>query len=277
MKLGWLSDLHLNFLDAPGRRRFIEELAERPVDAWLFSGDLGEAPTVGTYLQELDTLLPVPLYFVLGNHDFYRGSIAGVTDELEALSRTRNGLVWLTAAEPQLLAPDLAVVGDDGWGDARLGDPLGSLVLFNDFFLIQELTGHQRPELIRRLNLLGDESVRRLGPKLEEAAEQCRNVVLVTHVPPFEGACWHEGSTSSEGWLPWLTCAAVGRAILDVAGRHAATSFLVLCGHTHSPGRYAPAPNVVVYTAGAAYGHPTIQASVEFDGTSIGFAVWRDR
>lgn len=273
MKLGWLSDLHLNFLDAPGRRRFIEELAERLVDAWLFSGDLGEAPTVLGYLEELATLLPVPLYFVLGNHDFYGGSIRGVTEEVDSLARSRDGLVWLTAAEPQLLTPDLAVVGDDGWGDGRLGDPLGTLVVFNDFLLIQELTGHSRRELIRRLNLLGDESARRLGPKLEAAAERCRNVVVVTHVPPFEGASWHEGNTSSDGWLPWLTCDAVGRAILDVAGRHPATSFLVLCGHTHSPGRYAPAPNVVVHTAGAAYGHPTMQASVEFDGRTIRLAV----
>jgi Icc protein len=273
LKLGWLSDLHLNFLDAPGRRRFIEDLAERPVDAWLLSGDLGEAPTVGAYLQEFDTLLPVPLYFVLGNHDFYGGSIAGVTEELDSLSRTRDGLVWLTLAEPQLLAPDLALVGDDGWGDARLGDPFGTPVVFNDFLLIRELTGHQRLELVRRLNLLGDDSARRLGPKLEAAAGRCRNVVVVTHVPPFEGACWHEGNTSSDDWLPWLTCDAVGRAILDVAGRHAATRFLVLCGHTHSPGRYAPAPNVLVHTAGASYGHPAIQASVEFDGGSMRLAV----
>jgi hypothetical protein len=61
----------------------------------------------------------------------------------------------------------------------------------------------------------------------------------------------------------------VGGAILDVASRHAATGFLVLCGHTHSPGRYAPAPNVVVHTAGASYGDPTIQAFVEFDGGAI--------
>jgi Icc protein len=269
LKLGWLSDLHLNFLDAPGRRLFIEELAGREADAWLLSGDLGEAPTLVAYLEELASLLPVPLYFVLGNHDFYRGSIAGVTEEVVSLSRTRDGLVWLNAAEPQFLTPDLALVGDDGWGDARLGDPLGSLVIFNDFFLIQELTGHQRPDLVRRLKLLGDESARRLGPKLEAAAERCRNVVVVTHVPPFEGACWHEGNTSSDGWLPWLTCDAVGGAILDVASRHAATGFLVLCGHTHSPGRYAPAPNVVVHTAGASYGDPTIQAFVEFDGGAI--------
>jgi Icc protein len=273
LKLGWLSDLHLNFLDAPGRRRFMEELAARTEDAWLFSGDLGEAPTVVAYLEELGTLLPVPLYFVLGNHDFYRGSIEGVTEDVASLSRSRDGLVWLTEAEPRLLAPGLALVGDDGWGDARLGDPQGTLVMFNDFFLIQELTGHRKPELVRRLNLLGDESARRLGPKLEAAAGQCRNVIVVTHVPPFEGACWHEGTTSSEGWLPWLTCDAVGRTILDVAGRHAATRFLVLCGHTHSLGRYAPAPNVLVHTAGASYGDPSVQGFVDFDGGSMRLAV----
>jgi hypothetical protein len=64
----------------------------------------------------------------------------------------------------------------------------------------------------------------------------------------------------------------VGRAILDVAGRQPATSFLVLSGRTHSPGRSAPAPNVLVHTAGAICGHPAIQGSVELDSGSMKLA-----
>jgi predicted phosphodiesterase len=273
MNLGWLSDIHLNFLDAPFRRQFVENLSARSVDAWLLSGDVGDAPSVVDYLQELATGLSVPLYFVLGNHDFYRGSIREVTKEVRRVCRSSDRLVWLSQVGPQFLAPNLALVGDDGWGDGRLGDPFGTPVELNDFLLIEELAGHTRPELVRRLNRLGDESAARLGPKLEEAATACTNLVVVTHVPPFEGASWHEGRTSSHDWLPWFSCDAVGRAILGVAERHPATSFLVLCGHTHSPGQYSPVPAVVVHTAGALYGSPVVQRLVELDGPHITLSV----
>lgn len=277
MRLGWLSDIHLNFLDVLGREQFMETLSARSVDAWLLSGDVGEAPSVVPYLKELERAVSAPVYFVLGNHDFYRGSFRTILSEVHSLAQSSDRLVWLTRDGPQLLAPNLALVGDDGWADGRLGDPLGTPVELNDFHLIEELTGHPRSELVRRLNRLGKESAARLGPKLEEAARECENVVVVTHVPPFEGASWHEGGISSPDWLPWFSCEAVGMAILRAAEGHPDTDFLVLCGHTHSPGQYSPVSNVVVHTAGASYGRPAVQATLEFDATLISLNLRRDR
>jgi len=268
MNIGWLSDIHLNFLDALGRERFIEGLSAKPVDAWLVSGDVGEAPSVVGYLSELAFGVTTPVYFVLGNHDFYGGSLRSVLAQVHSLYRSSDRLFWLTRSGPQFLAPGLSVVGDDGWADGLLGNPFETPVELNDFRLIEELTGLSRSELVKRLNRLGEDSAARLGPKLHEAAAQCEKVVVVTHVPPFEGAAWHEGRTSSPDWLPWFSADAVGRTILEVADRHRDTNFLVLCGHTHSPGQYSPIPNVVVHTAGASYGHPTVQGVIVFDGPS---------
>jgi hypothetical protein len=92
-------------------------------------------------------------------------------------------------------------------------------------------------------------------------------VIVVTHPPPFEGATWHEGSTTSDEWLPWFSCKAAGDALLEVAEKHPDTSFLVLCGHTHSGGVYSPRANVEVRTAPAEYGSPVVQAVVELDGS----------
>ncbi len=269
MKLGWLSDIHLNFLDDASRGRFLESLSVHPVDAWLLSGDVGEATSIVGYLQELAREIQVPMYFVLGNHDFYRGSIRGVVAEVASMARSSDRLAWLTSADPEPLAANVAVVGDDGWADGRLGDPLGTPVELNDFYLIEELTGHPRAELVQRLNRLGDHAAARLGPKLEDAAERHAHVVVVTHAPPFEGATWHEGEISSPDWLPWFSCDAVGSAILRCAETHSETRFLVLCGHTHSPGQYSPRPNVAVLTARATYGHPVVQAVIELDGSSV--------
>ena len=263
MKLGWLSDVHLNFLDASARLRFFEDLSQHKVDGWLLSGDIGEADSVVSYLREFEDLLPVRLYFVLGNHDFYRGSIAQVKADIHRLSSRSEQLVWLTDTDCADIGNRVGIVGDDGWSDARLGNALGTPVELSDFYLIKELTGHTRSELVQRLNELGDEAAERLGKKLDDAASRYANLVVVTHPPPFEGATWHQGTTSWPDWLPWFSCAAVGEAILDVARAHPETDFLVLCGHTHSSGRYTANSNVTVHTAQVEYGRPAPQAVIE--------------
>ena len=51
-----------------------------------------EADSVAQLLTEMATAFEVPLYFVLGNHDFYRGSIAGVRDSVAKLCATSERL-----------------------------------------------------------------------------------------------------------------------------------------------------------------------------------------
>lgn len=157
-----------------------------------------------------------------------------------------------------------AIVGDDSWADARFGDPEGTPVDVNDFYLIKDLAGLSRRDIICTLNGLGDASAARLFPKLCKAAELCRQVVAVTHVPPFKEAAWYGGKPSSDEWLPWFACRAVGDAIIECARSHPETNFLVLSGHTHGAGTYSPAPHVTVLTESATYGWPRIQKVFEF-------------
>ena len=265
MKLGWLSDIHLNFLDEEARARFFEDLSACKVDGWLVSGDLGEAPSIVRYLIEFNSKLSAPTYFVLGNHDFYHGSLAEVTARVSALNSANNRLAWLTESAPLQLCDDLILVGDDGWSDGRLGNFADTPVELNDFFLIEELSGLTRKDLVARVNDLGAKSAARLQEKLDFAAAQSSNVLVVTHSPPFEGATWHEGEISSPDWLPWFSCEAAGKAILKTADANRDTNFVVLCGHTHSGGQYSPTANVTVHTAHAEYGRPAVQAVVEFE------------
>jgi hypothetical protein len=60
------------------------------------SGDVGEAPTVAGYLQELGRAVSTSLYFVVGNHDFYRRSFRGALADVDAHSRRDERLVLLT-------------------------------------------------------------------------------------------------------------------------------------------------------------------------------------
>jgi predicted phosphohydrolase len=270
VKLGWLSDIHLNFVSVEVRRRFFDDLSKQDVDGWLVTGDIGEAGSIHDFLEAFAGLLPVRTFFVLGNHDFYRGSMAQVCADVASLSFANARLTWLTNTGYVELNEDIALVGDDGWADGRLGNALSTPVELNDFVCIRELVGHSRPVLVKHLNRLGEEAAARLGRKLRDAASRYTGVLVLTHVPPFEGACWHEGKTSWPDWLPWFTCAATGDAIMETAHAYPDTRFLVLCGHTHGYGRYAPTPNVLVHTAGAEYGRPEVQGVVELtDGADL--------
>lgn len=264
MRLSWLSDVHLNFLGEAAARRFVAGLASERADAWVVTGDIAEAHSLAGYLRLFGEESPVPIYLTLGNHDFYGGAIDTVTAALRALVATAPRLVWLNATGPQLLADQVALVGDGGWADARLGNALTTPVMLNDFYRIADLRGLSRSELIGTLNRLGDEAAARLAPKLADAAGKNHTVVVATHVPPYRRAAWHEGRPSDDDWAPWFTCHAVGEAIDACAREHPATRFLVLCGHTHAAGTCAPLANVTLHTAAADHGAPCVQRVFEF-------------
>ena len=77
MRLAWLTDIHLNFIDALAIQEFFESVAEN-ADAVAVSGDIAESHIVVRYLRKIEEIVRTPIYFVLGNHDFYRGSIPQV-------------------------------------------------------------------------------------------------------------------------------------------------------------------------------------------------------
>lgn len=270
-RLVWATDLHLNFLTEPGVRAFARRLGERAPSAVVVTGDTGEATDVCGHLATLSAHVDAPIAFVLGNHDYYFGSVPEVRAGVRALCETHPQLTWLPSVDAVPLADDLALVGVDGWGDARLGDVRGTGVWLNDFRMIAELRHLFRDALISRLNAFGDAEAQSLAPRLERALARYANVVVATHVPPFAEACWHEGRISDPDWLPYFTCKAVGDVLLDAADRHPHRHLVVLCGHTHGQGTARLRPNLVVHTGPATYGSPAFRA-IDYDALRPGTA-----
>jgi hypothetical protein len=160
----------------------------------------------------------------------------------------------------------VGLVGHEGWGDARLGNFAGSQVFLPDFITIKDLAGvyHDRRLLRQRLEALGDESADYFARVLPEALARYRRVVLVTHVPPFREAAWHDGRYSDDDWLPYFSCRAVGDVLLDVMRGHPACDLLVLCGHTHGSGEAQVLDNLRVRTGGAEDRRPRIEELLRF-------------
>jgi hypothetical protein len=187
-----------------------------------------------------------------------RGSIAGVRARVEALCAADPGLVWLPRAGVVPLTERTGLVGDDGWGDGRLGDFAGSNVFLNDFVLIEELAGRSGPEVLERLHALGDEAAAHFRAVLPGALERFRHLIVLTHVPPFRETCWHAGRISDDHWLPFFACRAAGEALAEAMAGRPDRQMTVLCGHTHGAGEVQVLPNLRVLTGGATYGMPQI-------------------
>ncbi len=213
MRVVWLTDIHLNFL-APEGLSALEDLVRRAEpDAILIGGDIAEAHNLSAYLRGMAQRLPWPIYFVLGNHDFYRGSIAAVRREAAAICLELPRLTYLTAENVVELTPSVGLVGHDGWSDGRAGDYWRSDVFLNDYFLIEELAEPLTvSERFLRLNRLGDEAAEHVRRVLPAALERFPHAIVLTHVPPFCEACWHEGRPSDDNWSPHFTCVAMGQA-----------------------------------------------------------------
>jgi predicted MPP superfamily phosphohydrolase len=265
MKLAWATDIHLDFLKDGGVESFARVLEASRADAFLIGGDIAKAGSVERHLRSLESRLLRPIYFVLGNHDFYVGSIEQVRSAMRRLSGGPGLLRWLPHAGAVLLTSRTALVGHDGWGDARLGNVETTPVRMNDFVMIEELSGISRDTRRERLRALGDEAAAYVREILPKALEARPKVILLTHVPPFRESCWHEGEISDDNWLPYFTCKAVGDVLLEIMRAHPDRELTVLCGHTHGAGTAELLPNLRVWTGGADYGSPRIERLLEIE------------
>jgi Icc protein len=259
LRAGWLTDIHLNFLSFESRSAFYGNIQSQKLDVLLVGGDIGEANSVAQILSEFVSATQVPLYFVLGNHDFYGGSIGGVRDMVTKQCASSEWLHWLPAAGVVPLTDDTALIGHDSWADGRIGDYAGSKVMLNDYVLIKELTELTKPQLLLKLNALGDEAAGFLEDQARRALARWRNLLVLTHVPPFRESCWHEGKISAEDYLPHFACQAVGDRLSGLMRKHRHSNMTVLCGHTHGAGVAQILDNLCVLTGGAEYGRPELQ------------------
>jgi predicted phosphohydrolase len=246
------------------RHQFLETVAER-ADAVAITGDIGESTDIIDLLKEIEGVLRRPIYFVLGNHDFYRGSIGKTRDEVAELAQQSEHLVYMTATSVVALTPQTALIGHDGWADARLGDFEKSHVVLNDYVAIEELrkwkgeSALDKPALAEALNALGDEAARHLERALRPAVANHSSVIALTHVPPFREAAWYRGKNSDDDHLPHFACKAVGDVLRQVMDSYQKSRLLVLCGHTHGRGEAHITDNIHVLTGEAEYAEPVIQ------------------
>jgi predicted phosphohydrolase len=279
-RLGWMHDIHLDHIRDVDLAALEREVRDARLDGLLLGGDVSTAHRLEDDLRRLASWLDGPLYVVLGNHDYYGSSVAGVRRRMEALHDEGTGIVWLPRAGTVVVGEKTALVGHGGWADGRLGDWDRSEFFLSDYALIEEfkavcpgeeltatglLSAESKRGRLALLNRLGDEAAAHFRRVLPEAVGSHPSVILLTHVPPFREAAWYEGKISNDDALPHFASRAAGEALRAVMEAHPDRELLVLCGHTHGAGEARILPNLRVVTGGARYGRPGLQDVLEPD------------
>lgn len=261
-RLVWSTDLHFDASDRSQYRTFFDLVTAHEPDIVLIGGDISNGISSLTHLTNFSKLVDKPLYFVFGNHDFYYGSIPAIRKDAEKLAQEIPNLHYLTIDGIIPLSEQTALIGHDGWSDAKAGDYANSDVMLNDYFFIEELKRLNQEERFTKLNELGEEAAIYLKKNLITALKTYDRVVLLTHVPPFEESVLYEGVPADSNWTPHFVGKSTGDAIEAVMKEHPDKELLVLCGHSHWGQDIQILPNLRVITGHADLGIPNVQGLI---------------
>ncbi|HXF29170.1 MAG TPA: metallophosphoesterase [Chlamydiales bacterium] len=255
----WMSDLHFDSAEEEVRKKFFHALHKINCDVTLISGDIADGPKSLKYLKALREHIKGPIYFILGNHDFYGLAIDIHKKRAQEFAAAEANLYYLTTLPFVSLNETTALVGHDGWADAGEGTFLLSTVCLRDYFEIVDLKGRAPKELEEKLHELGKEAALQAEQEMRAALEKHQKVIFLTHAPPFREACLFEGNITNDDWAPHFVDKAMGQMLRCVMEQHPDKSCLVLSGHTHHEAERQILPNLAVRVAHAEYGDPRYQ------------------
>ncbi len=270
MNMLWLTDIHLNFCPKDIREALYLQITTQDPDFIIISGDIAESDSLIDYLEEMVNFVDKPIYFVLGNHDYYHGRINEVREIAAQIHLFHAKLNYISSMEPVEISPHIFLIGQDGWADARAGDLKSSALMSNDPRLIVDLqeafnTGRTVEEwfnnLQQKMQEMADQDAAALSVQLEKAIQQgATNIHLITHVPPFAELCIGKDleEYGSDSIYPYFVSVVMGQTLMTFAQQYPDVQLNVYCGHTHQASSYSPVSNLVVRCESAHYQNPAV-------------------
>lgn len=231
----WYTDTHLDKVAPWTLARFISHIiSEKPKGVFL-TGDISTGPLLCPHLKLLARFIKCPIYFVLGNHDYHFIGIEKQHENIRAACKKYDNLVWLTESDIIDLNHEVALIGAEGWYDARLGNPKYlkytlDWLLTPDFRKLPNMEA--RVEAFREIS---NKSNQLLEEKLHKALEQgYKTIYLLTHFPPWKEATRDVGKYLEKFWLPYNVNLNLGQMIEEVMADRKKRNVTVLAGHTHT-------------------------------------------
>ena len=287
-KLLHCTDIHINFCHEEKIKSFCKHIVEERPDAVVITGDIAEAQNVVHYLGLLHLYTEphtFPIFFVLGNHDYYNSSFKEVRDTMERLftyqhkgirtpqigkgSKTKR-LAWLNSSGVIPLTNDTCLVGADGFYDGQYGNFFFSKVVLNDYTVIKDLAWPQcknKHEQHAKINEIAQHDAVIIGDNVRSAFKdyKAKKVFVATHVSPFQENSVYNGKQSDEHWMPHFSNKSLGDELMACAIENPDKEIIVLCGHSHGTIEVKHLSNLICFTGQARYHYPDIARIWETD------------
>jgi Icc protein len=255
----WITDPHIK---PWGRRKIINLIHDDKPKGIFLTGDISYGPTLVGDLDHLGRKAGRPIYFVLGNHDYHGSTIATTHNKVRLLCKKHKNLIWMTDAGIEPLNEEVALIGTEGWYDARVGfEPF--LTFTFDWWMTKDF--RQLPSMkdrIEAFRVLAQESADKIVPILEKALESYKTIYLLTHYPPWKEANRAEGTMMEQFWLPYNVNYALGVALEKVMQNYKKRNLIVLCGHTHTSTQIHAARNIECRVGKAGYFRSTVDETI---------------
>jgi predicted phosphohydrolase len=254
-----MNDVHFDhFVENPENTipDFAKDCASVESDGIVICGDISNGLMLEKQMNQfVKGIKEKKLFFVLGNHDFFKSSFKGMRKKMSKYDGSSGAYYLTTQTDPIQLDDNTCIIGHDGWYDGGYSNWFSSKLRMNDYDLIEEMNGKQSTELyavIQEQAKAFQTHMELMAPKIEKY----KRVIIITHVPPFKENSTYNGKISDRNWLPCMSSKCSGDAILGLANKYQDKEFLVFSGHTHGSSTFSPLKNVKSKTYMAQYGYP---------------------
>jgi predicted phosphohydrolase len=248
---------------------FCSILKKNNPDAVLLSGDISLSQYLGKHLLALENRLEMPVFFVLGNHDFWGSSIEKVRKNVTTLSSKSRYLRYLSSIPYIPLSPSTVIIGHDGWYDGLNGNPAHSKFVMNDWNLISDFAtlknhcnlGHDLQAILNVARKHAVTAARHIALGINSSLQQHKpnKIIVATHVPPFVNPLDFHRSVSAGDLYPWYSSKIMGDMLLTAAKHNPHVQFKVFCGHIHTNYEGYVTPNLLLRSGKSEYSEPTVQ------------------
>lgn len=273
--LAWMTDIHLDMVGDLANRLKLMGVAVRNSEGVIITGDISVANMLTEHLSLLESAFQRPIYFVLGNHDYYGSNIGIVRRRVIDHCAGSSHLRYMSNFPYVKLDGGTVLIGHDGWYDAQNGDPYNDNILMNDWLQIADFNSALRASytgrvlnknvIIQVARAIAQQAVNHVANGIKSAVKDAKHIVIMTHVPPFKesfnAAEKYKGASSSE-IMPWYTCKLMGDTLMAAAKAYPHVKFTVLSGHVHSHYDDDLLNNLTVKVGGAIYGNPQLASVI---------------
>lgn len=230
----WYTDAHFDSVDILNKIKFLFRLRSEKPSGIFLTGDIANGPFTKFYLKILAKTVDCPIYFVLGNHDYWFSSFEETHNSIKRLCKEYPNLIWLNNSDIIPLKPKVALIGTDGWYDGNVGNP-DYLKYTIDWLLIKELRNQPSANArLAKFKKIAYESSIDIEHKIQKAIDLgYKTIYILTHYPPWKEATRDSGTFLEEFWLPYNVNYILGKTIENIMHNKKKIYVKILAGHIH--------------------------------------------